>query len=139
MTLLSLGFSRQEDWSGLPFPPLGPSALSILKECTRGCFILKVDLQGWSGVGQAGSLGLWELDLRLGRENRPVAGECQGPGGHGSQPGSGVGQNLELVLADLMLGPDGTRGSRIDRLGAFGAGRCQGGMGAWVQGSPQGA
>ena len=60
-----------------------------------------------------------------------------GAWGHGRQPGSGVGRNLELVLADLMLGPDGTLDSRIDHLGAFGAGRCQGGMGAWVQGSPQ--
>lgn len=57
----------------------------------------------------------------------------------GSQPDSGVGQNLELVLADLMLGPDGNLGSRVDPLGAFGAFRCRGGMGAWVQGGPQGA
>ena len=47
----------------------------------------------------------------------------------------GVGQNLELVLADLMLGPDGNLGSRVDPLGAFGAFRCRGGMGAWVQGA----
>lgn len=45
----------------------------------------------------------------------------------------GVGQNLELVLADLMLGPDGNLGSRVDHLGVFGAFRCRGGMGAWVQ------
>ena len=73
-----MGFSRQEDWSGWPFPPLG--LYKSVQECTRGRFILKVGLQGWSDLGQAGSLGLWELDLRLGREGRPGAGECQGPG-----------------------------------------------------------
>lgn len=112
------------------------SALSLLKEYTGGCDILQVGLQGWSGLWQAGSLGLRELALRLGHEGRPGVLECQEPG---SQPGCRVGQKPELVVVGLVLAPAGNPGSIVDHLGAFGAGRCQGDLETWVRGSPLGA
>lgn len=73
----------------------------------------------WCRAGR--SLESVGAGLEAGRESRPGWVSVRGLGPW-EQPGSGVGQNLELVLADLMLGPGQTGVQEI---------RSPGGLWSW--------
>ena len=73
---LSMGFSRQEYWSGLPFPSPGESSQN--KDQTR------VSSIGTLPLNHQGSQSLWYFLLRW---NRPGCRWCKAKFGFGDRPG----------------------------------------------------